>query len=209
MIMKIVIATHNRDKLKEIQREIGGFKWNVVSLDEFPEITEIIEDGKTLEENALIKAREVFKKTGLPTISDDTGLEVDALDGAPGVYTARYAGKDCSYEDNVNKIIEDMHRVPMPNRGAVFKTVMVFKDESEELIVEGIVKGIISREARGEDGFGYDPVFYVPENNKTFAEMTMNEKNKISHRGNALRNLIDELKIRYPKYIKQSNKEMA
>ena len=102
-----------------------------------------------------------------------------------------------------------MHRVPMPNRGAIFKTVMVFKDESEELIVEGIVKGIISREARGEHGFGYDPVFYVPENNKTFAEMTMNEKNKISHRGNALRNLIDELKIRYPKYIKQSNKEMA
>ena len=207
--MKIVIATHNRDKLKEIQREIGGFKWNVVSLDEFPEITEIIEDGKTLEENALIKAREVFKKTGLPTISDDTGLEVDALDGAPGVYTARNAGEDCSYEDNVNKIIKDMHRVPMPNRGAVFKTIMVFKDESEELIVEGIVKGIISREARGEDGFGYDPVFYVPENNKTFAEMTMNEKNKISHRGNALRNLINELKIRYPQYIKQSNKEMA
>ena len=209
MIMKIVIATHNRDKLKEIQREIGGFKWNVVSLDEFPEITEIIEDGKTLEENALIKAREVFKKTGLPTISDDTGLEVDALDGAPGVYTARYAGEDCSYEDNVNKIIKDMHRVPMPNRGAVFKTIMVFKDESEELIVEGIVKGIISREARGEDGFGYDPVFYVPENNKTFAEMTMNEKNKISHRGNAIKNLINELKIRYPQYIKKSNKEMA
>ena len=207
--MNIVIATHNRDKLKEIQREIGGFKWNVVSLDQFPEIEEIIEDGKTLEENALIKAREVFKKTGLPTISDDTGLEVDALDGAPGVYTARYAGENCSYEDNVDKIIKDMHRVPMPNRGAIFKTVMVFKDENEELIVEGIVKGIISREARGEDGFGYDPVFYVPENNKTFAEMTMNEKNKISHRGNAIRNLINELKIRYPQYIKQSNKEMA
>ncbi len=86
---------------------------------------------------------------------------------------------------------------------------MVFKDESEELIVEGIVKGIISREARGEDGFGYDPVFYVPENNKTFAEMTMNEKNKISHRGNAIRGLINELKTRYPQYIKQSNKEMA
>ena len=86
---------------------------------------------------------------------------------------------------------------------------MVFKDENEELIVEGVVKGIISREARGEDGFGYDPIFYVPENNKTFAEMTMNEKNKISHRGNAIRNLINELKTRYPQYIKQSNKEMA
>ena len=209
MIMKIVIATHNQDKLKEIQREIDGFKWEVVSLSAFPEILEIVEDGKTLVENALIKAREVFEKTGLPTISDDTGLEVDALDGAPGVYTARYAGEDCSYEDNVNKMLKDMHKVPMPNRTAIFKTVMVFKDENEELIVEGVVKGIISRETRGEDGFGYDPIFYVPENNKTFAEMTMSEKNKISHRGNAIRNLINELKSRYPKYIKQSNKEMA
>ena len=207
--MKIVIATHNQDKLKEIQREINGFKWKVVSLNVFPEILEIVEDGKTLVENALIKAREVFEKTGLPTISDDTGLEVDALDGAPGVYTARYAGEDCSYEDNVNKMLKDMHKVPMPNRTAMFKTVMVFKDENEELIVEGVVKGIISRETRGEDGFGYDPIFYVPENNKTFAEMTMSEKNKISHRGNAIRNLINELKSRYPKYIKQSNKEMA
>ena len=209
MIMKIVIATHNQDKLKEIQREIDGFKWEVVSLSAFPEILEIVEDGKTLVENALIKAREVFKKTGLPTISDDTGLEVDALDGAPGVYTARYAGEGCSYEDNVNKMLKDMHKVPIPNRTAMFKTVMVFKDENEELIVEGVVKGIISRETRGEDGFGYDPIFYVPENNKTFAEMTMSEKNKISHRGNAIRNLINELKSRYPKYIKQSNKEMA
>ena len=102
-----------------------------------------------------------------------------------------------------------MNKVPIPNRGANFKTVMVFKDENEELIVEGVVKGIISREARGEDGFGYDPIFCIPENNKTFAEMTMNEKNKISHRGNAIRNLISELKTRYPQYIKQSNKEMA
>ena len=209
MIMKIVIATHNQDKLKEIQREINSFKWEVVSLDAFPEISEIIEDGKTLVENALIKAREVFKKTGLPTISDDTGLEVHALDGAPGVYTARYAGEGCSYEDNVNKMLKDMSKVPMPNRNAIFKTVMVFKDEKEELIVEGVVKGIISRETRGEDGFGYDPIFYVPDNNKTFAEMTMSEKNKISHRGNAIRVLINELRARYPEYIKQSNKEMA
>ena len=207
--MKIVIATHNRDKLKEIQREIDAFKWNIISLDAFPKITEITEDGKNLVENALIKAREVFEKTGLPTISDDTGLEVDSLDGAPGVYTARYAGEDCSYEDNINKLIKDMYKVPMPNRGAIFKTVMVFKDENKELIVEGVVKGIISREARGEDGFGYDPIFYVPENNKTFAEMTMNEKNKISHRGNAIRNLINELKVHFPQYINQNKKEMA
>ena len=97
----------------------------------------------------------------------------------------------------------------MPNRGATFKTVMVFKDENKELIVEGVVKGLISREIRGEDGFGYDPIFYVSKNKKTFAEMTMLEKNKISHRGNAIRNLIDALKECYPQYINQKNKEMA
>ena len=207
--MKVVIATHNRDKMKEIQGAISELGWEVISLYDFPEISEIEENGKTLEENALIKAREVFKETGLPTISDDTGLEVDALDGAPGVYTARYAGEDCSYSDNVNKMLKEMSKVPMPNRGAFFKTVMVFKDENKELIVEGIVKGKISRESRGDDGFGYDPIFYVIEYDKTFAEMTMSEKNKISHRGNAINNLINSIKENCPEYINQKNKEMA
>tara|TARA_B100001540_G_C15625373_1_gene559574 strand:- start:218 stop:841 length:624 start_codon:yes stop_codon:yes gene_type:complete len=207
--MKVVIATHNRDKMKEIQGAISELGWEVISLYDFPEIAEIKENGKTLEENALIKAREVFKKTGLPTISDDTGLEVDALDGAPGVYTARYAGEDCSYSDNVNKMLKEMSKVPMPNRGAFFKTVMVFKDENKELIVDGVVKGKISRESKGEDGFGYDPIFYVTEYDKTFAEMTMSEKNKISHRGNAINNLINSIKENCPEYINQKNKEMA
>ena len=207
--MKVVIATHNRDKMKEIQGAISELGWEVISLYDFPEIREIEENGKTLEENALIKAREVFKETGLPTISDDTGLEVDALDGAPGVYTARYAGEDCSYSDNVNKMLKEMSKVPMPNRGAFFKTVMVFKDENKELIVDGVVKGKISRESKGEDGFGYDPIFYVTEYDKTFAEMTMSEKNKISHRGNAINNLINSIKENCPEYINQKNKEMA
>ena len=207
--MKVVIATHNRYKMKEIQGAISELGWEVISLYDFPEIGEIEENGKTLEENALIKAREVFKETGLPTISDDTGLEVDALDGAPGVYTARYAGEDCSYSDNVNKMLKEMSKVPMPNRGAFFKTVMVFKDENKELIVDGVVKGKISRESKGEDGFGYDPIFYVTEYDKTFAEMTMSEKNKISHRGNAINNLINSIKENCPEYINQKNKEMA
>ena len=207
--MKVVIATHNRDKMKEIQGAISELGWEVISLYDFPEIGEIEENGKTLEENALIKAREVFKETGLPTISDDTGLEVDALDGAPGVYTARYAGEDCSYSDNVNKMLKEMSKVPMPNRGAFFKTVMVFKDENKELIVDGVVKGKISRESKGEDGFGYDPIFYVTEYDKTFADMTMSEKNKISHRGNAINNLINSIKENCPEYINQKNKEMA
>ena len=207
--MKVVIATHNRDKMKEIQGAISELGWEVISLYDFPEIGEIEENGKTLEENALIKAREVFKETGLPTISDDTGLEVDALDGAPGVYTARYAGEDCSYSDNVNKMLKEMSKVPMPNRGAFFKTVMVFKDENKELIVDGVVKGKISRESRGDDGFGYDPIFYVTEYDKTFAEMTMSEKSKISHRGNAINNLINSIEENCPEYINQKNKEMA
>tara|TARA_B110000263_G_C15189803_1_gene455510 strand:+ start:127 stop:750 length:624 start_codon:yes stop_codon:yes gene_type:complete len=207
--MKVVIATHNRDKMKEIQGAISDLGWEVISLYDFPKIEEIEENGKTLEENALIKAREVFKKTGIATISDDTGLEVEALDGAPGVYTARYAGEDCSYSDNVKKLLKDMNKIPMPNRGAKFKTVMVFKDKNKELIVEGIVKGKISRESKGDDGFGYDPIFYVTEYDKTFAEMTMSEKNKISHRGNAINHLIDSIKENCPEYTNQKNKEMA
>ena len=207
--MKVVIATHNRDKMQEIQDALSILGWTVISLYDFPEIKEIEENGKTLEENALIKAREVFNKTGLAVISDDTGLEVDALDGAPGVYSARYAGEDCSYSDNVDKLLRDMIKVPMPNRGAKFKTVMVFKDQKKELIVEGIVKGKITRESKGEDGFGYDPIFYFSDYDKTFAEMTMSEKNKISHRGNAINHLINTIKENCPEYINQENKEMA
>tara|TARA_B100001559_G_C16316058_1_gene536537 strand:+ start:79 stop:702 length:624 start_codon:yes stop_codon:yes gene_type:complete len=207
--MKVVIATHNRDKMQEIQDALSILGWTVISLYDFPEIEEIEENGKTLEENALIKAREVFNKTGLAVISDDTGLEVDALDGAPGVYSARYAGEDCSYSDNVDKLLRDMIKVPMPNRGAKFKTVMVFKDQKKELIVEGIVKGKITRESKGDDGFGYDPIFYFSDYDKTFAEMTMSEKNKISHRGNAINHLINTIKENCPEYINQENKEMA
>ena len=207
--MKLVIATHNEDKLKEIQTYLESFSFNVLSLNKYPEIGEIIEDGKTLLDNALIKAREVFDKTGLPTISDDTGLEVDGLDGKPGVYSARYAGEECTYLDNVEKLLTDMKKIPIPNRTAQFKTVMVFKDKNQELIVEGVVKGLISRELKGDNGFGYDPIFFVPELGKTFGEMSAIEKNKISHRGNALRNLVDSLKKHAPDFYNQRNKEMA
>ena len=207
--MKLIIATHNRDKLEEIREEFSQIAWNIVSLHDFSNIDEIVENGRTLTDNALIKARTIFEKTKLPVISDDTGLEVEALDGKPGIYTARYAGENCSYDDNVNKLLEDMRKIPMPNRTAQFKTVMVFKDKNKELIVEGVVQGRISRESRGEDGFGYDPVFFVPQLEKTFAEMTMIEKNKISHRGKAIRNLIKSLQDNYPDFIIHKDKEMA
>ena len=209
MSMKLVIATHNEDKLKEIQAYLESFSFNVLSLNKYPEIGEIIEDGKTLLDNALIKAREVFDKTGLPTISDDTGLEVDALNGKPGVFSARYAGEECTYLDNVKKLLKNMKKIPIPNRTAQFKTVMVFKDKNQELIVEGVVKGLISRELKGDQGFGYDPIFFVPDLGKTFGELSAIEKNKISHRGNALRNLVNSLKEHAPDFYNQRNKEMA
>ena len=209
MSMKLVIATHNEDKLKEIQTYLESFSFNAISLNKFPQIGEIVEDGQTLLDNALIKAREVFDKTGLPTISDDTGLEVDALNGKPGVFSARYAGEECTYLDNVKKLLKNMKKIPIPNRTAQFKTVMVFKDKNQELIVEGVVKGLISRELKGDQGFGYDPIFFVPDLGKTFGELSAIEKNKISHRGNALRNLVNSLKKHAPDFYNQRNKEMA
>jgi len=192
-MIDIVLATHNKDKQAELSKALNSKNVNILSLEDFPEVGEIIEDGETLKDNALIKANTVYKITGLPSISDDTGLEVDALNGDPGVFSARYAGENCSYSDNVNKILENMSKIPLDLRGAQFKTVMAFVSEKMELVSEGSVKGLITKEAKGIGGFGYDPVFYIPEMMKTFAEMTIEEKNRISHRGIATRNMINLL----------------
>jgi len=191
--MKIVIATHNKDKYKELHFGLKSLDINLKSLFDFPDIGEIIEDGDTLKENALIKARTVFKMTSLPSISDDTGLEVDALNGAPGIYTARYAGENCSYLDNVNKMLYEMKDISNENRSATFKTVMAYVDGNVELTCEGIVKGTITRTIKGVGGFGYDSIFYSNEKKKTFAEMTIEEKNLVSHRSKAISNLKAEL----------------
>tara|TARA_Y100000996_G_scaffold140524_1_gene107450 strand:- start:10 stop:627 length:618 start_codon:yes stop_codon:yes gene_type:complete len=193
-MIDIVLATHNKDKQLELSKALNSEDINILSLENFPNIGDIIEDGETLEENALIKAHTVYGITGLPSISDDTGLEVDALNGDPGVYSARYAGENCSYMDNVNKILKMMFKVPLDLRTAQFKTVMAFVSNKMELVSEGSVKGLITKESKGIGGFGYDPVFYVPEMMKTFAEMTREEKNKISHRGQATRNMIKQLR---------------
>jgi len=205
-MIDIVLATHNKDKQAELSKVLNSKDVNILSLKDFPEIGEIIEDGKTLKDNALIKAREIYKITGLPSISDDTGLEVDALNGEPGVFSARYAGENCSYLDNVNKILKNMSKIPLDLRGAKFKTVMAFVSEKMELVSEGSVEGLITKEPKGIGGFGYDPVFYIPEMMKTFAEMTIEEKNYISHRGKA----IDALKSDLVPYLnKLTIKEKA
>jgi len=201
MMMKVVIATHNKDKLKELKKGFSYLSIDLMDLSSFPDIGEIIEDGDTLKENALIKAKAVYDLTGIPAIADDTGLEVDALGGKPGVYTARFAGENCSYMDNVNKMLEVMKKIKKSERGAIFKTVMAFYDGKRELFSEGVVKGIIAEEKKGLAGFGYDPIFYVVEEGKTFAEMTIEKKNIISHRGRAIKNLMPIL----TSYIKSSN----
>jgi len=187
--MKIVLATHNHDKEIELKHSLRGLDVEICSLSEYPDIGEIDETGATLLENSLLKANTVHDLTGLPVIADDTGLEVDALDGAPGVYSARFSGVNATYEDNVKKLLSVMEDIPDDMRSARFRTVISFVDETQELWTEGFIEGRITENARGNMGFGYDPVFYVPRLKKTFAELSTAEKNKISHRGLALQKL--------------------
>ena len=204
--MKIVVATHNKDKFKELYYGLKSLNVELLSLDDFPEIGEIIEDGETLEENALIKARAVNQLTSLPAISDDTGLSVDALNGAPGVYSARYAGENSTYLDNVNKMLLEMKNISKDQRGAMFSTVMAYVDGNKELIADGFVKGMITNKIKGIGGFGYDSIFYVCNKGKTFSEMSIQEKNLISHRSKA----IQALKAKLAPYLTNPNiKESA
>ena len=194
LVKDIVIATHNPDKKKEILIALRELGVNILFLDNFPEIGEIEETGSTLLENSLIKARTVSAITGKPAIADDTGLEVDALNGAPGIYSARYAGINVSYEDNVRKLLSEMSSTDMDSRTARFRTVVSFHSTNKELWTEGVIEGSITMGAIGTGGFGYDPVFKVEQTGKTFAEMTRQEKNKISHRGVALEKMRKLLK---------------
>ena len=191
--MKIILATHNIDKCKELQKSLNDPSIEIVTLKAYPAIGEIIENGQTLTENAFIKSRTVFKLTNIPTISDDTGLFVDALDGQPGIFSARYAGKNSTYLDNVNKLLNDMSNIKKSLRSATFKTVVTYVSKDLELVAEGSVKGFITEKPKGENGFGYDSIFNVEELNKTFAEMTMNEKKSISHRARAINSLVSLL----------------
>ena len=180
--MEILIATHNLHKKEEIQQILGP-EFIVTSLTDYNLNDEIIEDGNTFQENALIKAKYCFEKTGKGSVGDDSGLVVEALDGRPGIYSARYAGNH-NFKKNIEKVLEELK--DEPNRRAYFITVLCFKDKDGEHYFEGRVYGNITTEVFGEDGFGYDPIF-IPENHEiTFAEMKPEEKNVISHRKNAI-----------------------
>ena len=195
---KIVLATHNQHKRHEMNRVLSSMGITIVGLNDFPQIGDIEETGKTLLENAFIKARKVFELTGIPSVADDTGLEVDALDGAPGLFSARYAGENPTYEDNINKLILALEGVPKEKRNAKFRTIIAFVDFNKELHSEGIAEGVITEIPKGRDGFGYDPIFKPKNFNKTYAEMDIEQKNKISHRGRALKKM-KKLLINYLK----------
>src|SRR5580693_220798 len=157
---KLVIATHNRDKFSEMKVALDGVGWEVIPAYDFQGIPEVIEDGATLEENSLKKAREIAAFTGLPSLADDTGLFVEALQGAPGIYAARFAGENCTYTDNVNKLLKELKGIPENRRKAVFRTVItIFYPSQEKDQVLGEAEGIITLTAAGKEGFGYDPVF--------------------------------------------------
>ncbi|HIU21027.1 MAG TPA: XTP/dITP diphosphatase [Candidatus Limadaptatus stercorigallinarum] len=185
--MKIAIATNNRNKLKEIRAVLGGFFDEMLSLGDLGIDVEIEETGTTLTENALIKARTIRDMTGLASLADDSGLMCDALGGAPGVYSARYAGEE--HDDAKNNALL-LKNIAGKDRTAHFCSVIALcLPDGREYTAEGRVDGVITEEARGNGGFGYDPLFFSPELGKTFAEASAEEKNSVSHRGRALRNM--------------------
>lgn len=192
--MKLVFATNNKHKLEEV-RAIIGDRVEILSLNDIDCHDDIPETADTLQGNALIKARYIHEKYNVDCFADDTGLEVEALDGAPGVYSARYAGEECDSQSNMHKLLENL--TGENNRNAQFRTVIALIIKGEEKLFNGIVKGEISREKMGNSGFGYDPIF-IPEGfSQSFAQMSSEMKNSISHRYRATEQLSNYLKERY------------
>lgn len=188
--MKIVFASNNKNKIVEIQKQLPSHI-QLVTLEEISCTEDIEETGQTIEENAIIKANYVTEKYGYPCFADDTGLEVESLNNEPGVYSARYAGLDKNDHKNMDLVLSKLENET--NRNALFKTVIALNINNEQVLFTGIVNGTITLEKRGNYGFGYDPIFRTNNSEKTFAEMDSEEKNKWSHRGKAVSQLIDYL----------------
>jgi len=186
MIRELVLATRNRNKVIELVALLGDLGITIRTLEEFRDVPDVVEDGDTCEANAVKKARAIAESTGLPAVADDTGLEVDALGGRPGVYAARYAGEDATYEDNCRKLLRELTGVPREQRTARFLTVAAIALPSDGIrVAQGTLEGVIAEEASGTLGFGYDPVFLIPELGKTLAQLPADQKNTISHRAKA------------------------
>ncbi|MCG6975559.1 MAG: XTP/dITP diphosphatase [Acidiferrobacterales bacterium] len=193
---RIVLASNNAGKVREIGQLLADQEIEVLPQSEF-DIPEAEETGLTFVENAILKARHAAHLAGLPAIADDSGIEVDALNGAPGIYSARFAGKGASDSDNLRKLLEELKDVPEQNRTARFQCLMVYMRHEKDptpIICQGTWEGCILFEPRGSGGFGYDPVFYVPTHDCASAELAPDEKNRLSHRGQAIRKLVTALK---------------
>jgi len=190
----LVFATNNKHKLEEIQH-LAGPQIHLLSLSDLGFTGDIPEEKETIEDNAAQKAWFIFDRYGTSCFADDTGLEIDALHGEPGVYSARYAGENCSFEDNMNKVLAAMNG--MENRKARFRTVIALIENGKLTTFQGEIQGIITHEKHGLQGFGYDPIFLPDGFDRTFAEMDLGEKNRISHRALAVQKLIDYLRTRY------------
>ncbi len=196
MAKKIVIATKNLDKLCELEVAFEGLPVEFLSLADIGDIPDAVEDGATFEENARIKAKFFVEKTGLACIADDSGLEVEALGGRPGVYSARFAGYHAHDVTNNQKLLEELAKAGVTESAADYRCALCFIDvDGTEITASGVIYGTIKNIARGEGGFGYDPYFYINDS-KTMAELTPEEKDQISHRGAALRELVPKLKER-------------
>jgi len=187
VILQLVLATNNKGKIKEIKQLLADLPITILTADDFLEFPDIEETGETFAENALLKANAIAEFCDLPALADDSGLEVDALNGAPGVYSARYAGEDGNPVNNNNKLIKELKNIPEEKRTARFKCVIAINwGDGTTDTVEGSVEGVIAENIAVGNGFGYDPVFYYPPTGKRFSEMSMEEKNAVSHRGKAL-----------------------
>lgn len=195
MAKKIVLATHNAGKIREFKSVLLPLGYDAVSVhDLLPDIEEPEETGRTFAENARLKAQYYMKATGLPCLADDSGIVADALNGRPGVYSARYAGPECDDEANNQKLIQELSAFPPEKRTVHYVCVLVLCwPDGRKITAEGRCSGVLRDFYAGDNGFGYDPLFYVPEKKKTMAEMTMAEKNEISHRGKALKKLVEAL----------------
>jgi XTP/dITP diphosphohydrolase len=195
MVPVVIIATKNKGKAKDFEALFSRYGLEVKTLLDFKDAMDVEETGRTFEENAILKAEAVSKAFGITAIADDSGLVIDALDGRPGVFSARYAGEDKNDEANIDKVLAEMEKVPDDKRTAAFYcTLAVAQPGKQTFTVSGSLKGIITRERRGGNGFGYDPIFMLPSG-KTLAELPPHEKNKISHRANALTKLADSLHL--------------
>ncbi|UCD62599.1 MAG: XTP/dITP diphosphatase [Candidatus Zixiibacteriota bacterium] len=188
--MQLVLATNNEDKIREIRDLLDDLPVTIMTRDDFLEFPDVEETGSTLRENAILKAQAASGFCDLPALADDSGLEVDALGGAPGVRSSRYAGENATYADNNRKLLAELKGVPHEKRTARFRCVIAVCWGVEEVeTVEGVAEGYIAEESLGGSGFGYDPVFYYPPSDKRFSEMTLEEKNLVSHRGKALQEI--------------------